>query len=75
MVTFTLILFFHVGAMGDGNSNATATVPNFVSEQGVTKIVCYAEKGGLDFTPYLAVYKGDVLFMRTHAIGKEIVYT
>jgi hypothetical protein len=46
-----------------------------VGEQGVTKIVCYAEKGGLDFTPYLAVYKGDVLFMRTHAIGKEIVYT
>ena len=33
MVTFTLILFFYVGTMGSGNSNATTTVPNFVSEQ------------------------------------------
>lgn len=33
MITFTLILFFHVGPMGDGNSNATAVVNNFVSEQ------------------------------------------
>lgn len=33
MITFTLILFFHVGVMGDGNSNATTTVPNFSSEK------------------------------------------
>ena len=31
--TWVLIMFFHVGAMGDGNSNATAVVPNFISQQ------------------------------------------
>jgi hypothetical protein len=45
-----------------------------VGKQGITKIECYAEKGSLDFIPYLAVYKDDVLIMRTPAIGKEIVY-
>ena len=32
MSTFILILFFHVGAMGDGNSNATAVVSGFELE-------------------------------------------
>lgn len=29
---FALILFFHVGAMGDGNSNATTTLAGFETE-------------------------------------------
>ncbi len=31
--TFVLILFFHVGPVGEGNSNAVASVPNFATEQ------------------------------------------
>jgi hypothetical protein len=31
MITFTLILFFHVGVFGDTDSNATTVVPNFIS--------------------------------------------
>ena len=31
MITFVLIVFFHVGSMGDGNSNATAVVPGFIN--------------------------------------------
>lgn len=45
-----------------------------VGKDGVTKIEVYKEHGNGDFIPYLAVWKGDVLFMRTAAIGKEIVY-
>ena len=30
--TFVLILFVHVGAIGDGNSNAITAVPGFKSE-------------------------------------------
>lgn len=30
---WALILFFHVGAMGDGNSNATTSLSGFGSEQ------------------------------------------
>lgn len=30
---WALILFFHVGIMGDGNSNATTTVKGFTSEE------------------------------------------
>jgi hypothetical protein len=33
MVTFVLILFFHVGAMGNGNSNAVDSVPGFKSSE------------------------------------------
>ena len=46
-----------------------------VGFEGVTKIEVYKEHGNGDFIPYLAVWTGDVLFMRTPAIGKEIVYT
>jgi hypothetical protein len=45
-----------------------------VGKDGVTKIEVYKEHGNGDFIPYLAVWKGNVLFMRTAAIGKEIVY-
>lgn len=45
-----------------------------VGKDGVTKIEVYKEHGNGDFIPYLAIWKGDVLFMRTAAIGKEIVY-
>jgi len=45
-----------------------------VGKDGVTKIEVYAEHGNGDFIPYLAVWRGDVLFMRTPAIGKDIVY-
>ena len=33
MITYTLILFFHVGAMGNGNSNATTVVDGFASHK------------------------------------------
>lgn len=33
MVTYVLILFFHVGMMGDTDSNATTTVPGFINIQ------------------------------------------
>jgi hypothetical protein len=33
-VLWTLIVFAHVGPMGDGNSNALTTVPGFATEQG-----------------------------------------
>ena len=45
-----------------------------VGRNGVTKIEVYKERGNGDFIPYLAVWKGEVLFMRTAAIGKEILY-
>ena len=32
MLTFALILFAHVGVMGQGNSNAITTLPGFTSE-------------------------------------------
>jgi hypothetical protein len=32
MKMFILILFFHVGPMGDGNSNTTTNIPGFESE-------------------------------------------
>lgn len=32
MQTFILLVFFHVGAMGDGNSNTTMVVPGFTSK-------------------------------------------
>jgi len=45
-----------------------------VGKDGVTKIEVYKEHGNGAFIPYLAVWKGEVLFMRTASIGKEIVY-
>lgn len=33
MITWVLILFAHVGAMGNGNSNALTNVPGFTSLQ------------------------------------------
>ena len=33
MITYVLILFFHVGVMADGNSNAATTVPGFSTLQ------------------------------------------
>jgi hypothetical protein len=32
MLTFVLILFAHVGPLGDGNSNALTSVPGFASK-------------------------------------------
>lgn len=32
MTTFILIIFAHVGALGDGNSNALTSVPGFQTE-------------------------------------------
>jgi len=32
MVTFTLILFFHVGVFGKSDSNAATNIPNFKTE-------------------------------------------
>ncbi len=46
-----------------------------VGQNGVTKIEVYREHGNGDFIPYLAVWKGELIFMRTPAIGKEIHYT
>ena len=45
-----------------------------VGEEGVTKIEAYKEHGNGDFIPYLAIWRGDVLFMRTPAIGKDVFY-
>lgn len=33
MITYVLILFAHVGMLGDGNSNSLAVVPGFTSQQ------------------------------------------
>jgi len=33
MTTWIMILFFHVGIMGSGNSNAVTSVPNFKTQQ------------------------------------------
>lgn len=33
MKTFVLIIFAHVGAMGDGNSNALTSVSGFATKQ------------------------------------------
>lgn len=45
-----------------------------VGREGVTKIVAYDEKGVMDFVPWLAVYKEDVIWQRIDAAGKEITY-
>jgi hypothetical protein len=45
-----------------------------VGRDGITKIEVYKEHGNGDFIPYLAVWKDGILFMRTPAIGKEIIY-
>lgn len=45
-----------------------------VGRDGVTKIEVYNELYGEGIVPYLAVWVGDVIKMRTPAIGKEIVY-
>lgn len=41
---------------------------------GVTKIVAYGEPGHMANIPWLAIYKGDVLWQRVDAAGKEIGY-
>lgn len=33
MITYILVLFFHVGPMADNNSNAAISIPGFTSEQ------------------------------------------
>jgi len=45
-----------------------------VGKDGVTKIEVYKECVGEGYIPYLAIWKGTTLTMRTPAIGKEIVY-
>lgn len=45
-----------------------------VGKNGVTKIEVYNEPYVDGVVPYLAVWEGSFLIMRTPAIGKEIVY-
>ena len=54
------------------NDIAQETV--MVGRNGITKIEVYKEHGNGDFIPYLAVFNSEGLFMRTPAIGKEILY-
>jgi len=42
---------------------------------GVTKIVAYTECGQMAHVPWLAVYKGDEVYCRLDATGKEIYYS
>lgn len=56
-------------------NNDVAQTSVMVGKDGITKIKVYKEHGNGDFIPYLAVWKGDVLYMRTPAIGKEIIYS
>ena len=45
-----------------------------VGQMGITKIEVYQEHGERDYVPWLAVWKGEHLFMRTSAAGKDIIY-
>jgi len=45
-----------------------------VGRMGVTKIEVYKENGNGAEIPYLAIWRGDFLSMRTPAIGKDIFY-
>lgn len=44
MTTWVLIIFAHVGVMGDGNSNALTSVPGFGSQQECTQAGDAAKK-------------------------------
>ena len=44
MITYTLILFFHVGSMGSGNSNATTVVDGFASYESCVRAGKESEK-------------------------------
>lgn len=46
----------------------------YVGWNGVTKIVAYDEYGLCSYTPWLAVYKGDYVWMRVAAQGWAIYY-
>ena len=45
-----------------------------VGIDGITKIEVYKEHGSGDFIPYLAIWKGGYLYMRTPGTDKEIIY-
>jgi len=44
MVTWILIVFAHVGPMGDGNSNALTNVPGFATQDECTAAGTEAKK-------------------------------
>lgn len=56
------------------HDDAAAITWHIVGTNGVTKIEAYKEYGSLDFTPYLAIWKGDFLAERRPAIGLRINY-
>ena len=45
-----------------------------VGRDGVTKIVAYDEGGQCGCVPWLAVYKGDFLWMRLSAANVRVTY-
>ena len=55
-------------------SSETAQETIAVGEMGITKIEVYKEHGNGDFIPYFAIWKDDVIVMRTPAIGKDVYY-
>jgi hypothetical protein len=57
-----------------GYSNDAAQQSIFVGQRGITKIEVYREHGERDYVPWLAIWKDGYLYMRTSAVGKEIVY-
>lgn len=62
MTTWTLILFFHVGLAGSGNSNATTSVPGFQAEQyceAAGKKASMMTNGSVKRTEYVCVAMGD----------------
>jgi hypothetical protein len=44
MHTWILILFFHVGPFGEGNSNATTNITGFISQEECTEAGKEAKK-------------------------------
>ena len=60
------ISYYHYDNLGD--------VVMVGGVEGITKIQMYAEHGERDWVGYLAVFKGDKLWYRTPALGKDIVY-
>lgn len=55
------------------NDNA-AQVTYSVGRQGITKIEVYPEHGERDWIGWLAVWKGDFLWVRTSTTNKDIIY-
>lgn len=61
MTTFILIIFAHVGIMGDGNSNALTNVPGFTTEAACVKAgnkVTTMSKGTVKEISFVCVSNG-----------------